>query len=130
MKTIFLLSFIVISAYTQERVDSLTLSNSVNQVYGILKIDTSSAEVEESEESEFLSDFLWHLESFSKSQDIPVKFFECRVVIFNGKQIEFQENIYSMIIFVKKNSTEYLKIDGVDTDAFLAQESRKFYSKE
>ena len=109
IKFIILLA-ISTSVYSQEKIDRLTLTNSVNQVYGILKFDSTQVEYEESEGSEFLSDFFWHLKSFSKNQGLPVKFFECNSVIYNDKQINFPENRSSMIIFIRKNSSEYLKL--------------------
>ena len=127
--TLLIIFAIISSLYSQDKVEKLVVSDSTNQVYAILKYDSSATENEEGTSDEFLSDFFWHLEDFGKEYNIKINFYESSEIIFNNEKIEFQKDRSSMIIFIKKGSKEYYKIDGLASSAVLLQEAEKFYGQ-
>ena len=127
--TLLIIFAIISSLYSQDKVEKLVVSDSTNQVYAILKYDSSATENEEGTSDEFLSDFFWHLEDFGKEYNIKINFYESSEIIFNNEKIEFQKDRSSMIIFIKKGSKEYYKIDGLTSSAVLLQEAEKFYGQ-
>ncbi len=131
MSTAIFCLFIPFLLLSQEKISSLKITNTKDQIFAIVKksyYDTLSLKPN-SKNTEALSDFFFHSKEFKNKISISVRLVATDNVYFMKKKIDFLPNTPFIYFFVKNGNLNIRRINGVQSWSYLLQEGEKFYKQ-